>query len=260
MPAKEWPDFELPNGEATTLWRYMDLAKFTWMLLNSRLYLPRSDRLGDPFEGSMSATALRLQRNEIERQFTETLENSGHGVAPSEIPKERLIHDSDTSFRNSYRVARYCWYVSCWHISEHESAALWKLYGLGDQSIAIRTTADKLCSVFDDAPIAEVKYIDYRTDGWPPFSILTPLLHKQNSYAHEREARVLVHHIEPGVADVTKNPPGIEVPVSSDELIEEIRVCPTASDLFLSVVRDLTTQFEVAAPIRRSDLSRDPLW
>jgi hypothetical protein len=34
-----------------SLWRYMDLAKFVWMLQRRALYFCRLDALGDPYEG-----------------------------------------------------------------------------------------------------------------------------------------------------------------------------------------------------------------
>ena len=44
--------FESPQDENAKIWRYMDFTKFVNLLDTSKLFFPRADKLGDPFEGS----------------------------------------------------------------------------------------------------------------------------------------------------------------------------------------------------------------
>jgi hypothetical protein len=44
------PSFQLPTNKDIPIWRYMDLAKYLWMLDRQSLYLARATALGDPFE------------------------------------------------------------------------------------------------------------------------------------------------------------------------------------------------------------------
>ena len=57
-------------------------------------------------------------------------------------------------------------FISCWHRSEYESAAMWKLYLKSDEGVAISTTCDRLSRCFKDGTphdifIGEVDYLDY---------------------------------------------------------------------------------------------------
>ncbi len=36
--------------DETKIWRYMDLAKFLWILETKSLFFARTDKLGDPYE------------------------------------------------------------------------------------------------------------------------------------------------------------------------------------------------------------------
>jgi len=44
--------FPQPPDTAVRVWRYMDLAKLVWTLVNRKLWLSRIDLLQDPHEGS----------------------------------------------------------------------------------------------------------------------------------------------------------------------------------------------------------------
>ena len=48
----EHPCFPQPEDDSVRIWRYLDLAKFIWLLEKQQLYLSRLDSLNDPFEGS----------------------------------------------------------------------------------------------------------------------------------------------------------------------------------------------------------------
>ena len=44
--------FPQPTDSAVRVWRYLDLAKFIWLLKNKKLYLSGVASLNDPHEGS----------------------------------------------------------------------------------------------------------------------------------------------------------------------------------------------------------------
>jgi hypothetical protein len=50
----EHPNFSHPTDRTIALWRYMDLSKFVALLQTGKLYFARADKLGDPFEGSVT--------------------------------------------------------------------------------------------------------------------------------------------------------------------------------------------------------------
>ncbi len=66
MVAEPHPEFVHPSDLKVKIWRFMSLAKFLSLLHTNSLYFSRSDKLGDPFEGSIS-----LRDSEIERSISE---------------------------------------------------------------------------------------------------------------------------------------------------------------------------------------------
>ena len=44
--------------------------------------------------------------------------------------------------------------INCWHESDHESAAMWKLYAKDDNGIAIKTDFDSLAKILHPAKIS----------------------------------------------------------------------------------------------------------
>ena len=50
--------FRQPDDPTSNVWRYMDFTKYAAMLESSSLYFARIDKLGDPFEGSMTVPSI----------------------------------------------------------------------------------------------------------------------------------------------------------------------------------------------------------
>jgi hypothetical protein len=48
--AESHPSFPQPEDTGVSVWRYIDLSKFVWMLQRKALYFTRADLLGDPYE------------------------------------------------------------------------------------------------------------------------------------------------------------------------------------------------------------------
>ena len=48
------PSFPQPSNLNISLWRYMDIEKFKWLIQEKRLYMPTTEKLGDCLEGSIS--------------------------------------------------------------------------------------------------------------------------------------------------------------------------------------------------------------
>jgi hypothetical protein len=103
----------------------MDFTRFVSILSSHAIYFPRADKLGDPFEGSVPQANLRVRESEWA------------GATPEAI--ERYVARAKNLLE---------WiFISCWHMSEHESAAMWTIHGRGPESVAIRTTYQRLVDV-----------------------------------------------------------------------------------------------------------------
>ena len=48
------PNITLPDDNDTIVWKYLDLSKFLDMLLSQQLFMSRSDKFEDQYEGTFS--------------------------------------------------------------------------------------------------------------------------------------------------------------------------------------------------------------
>jgi hypothetical protein len=125
--------FRLPADKDMPIWRYMDLAKYLSMLDRRGLFFSRATLLGDPFEGS--STKMMVAQREYVR--------NNRATDPALAAYKNM---PETAFNVSYfyegMVPKYL--ISCWHMNEHESAALWKLYSGSNEAVCIRSTYRRL--------------------------------------------------------------------------------------------------------------------
>ena len=247
-------DVKTPSFD-TTLWRYMDFAKFVSLLENQALFFARSDKLDDPFEGSWSDVNLRKLQVEAER---------GTDLA-FEIQAWRLVV-SNTRHERRYTL------INSWHASEHESEAMWKLYSRYGYGLAIRTDFKTLVHSFtNQAPdiIANVEYISYESDQMP-WSMEAPYLHKRLSFAHEREVRAIFKHFiykqtdrpDADTRDYSRDVCEVGIPYAVDptDLIHEIMVSPHAESWLPELVQSVCKRYGIDKTVRTSGMLKPPGW
>ena len=147
---KDHPEFKLPLNENEKIWRYLDFTKFVSLICNQSLFFCRADEIAklDRFEGTFTGASLKAL---ISKTNTKKPEDE--------------FETLKQMFGLLTRALRKCTVVSCWHKSEIESDAMWKLYSSNKQSIAIQSTIGRLKSCFDKTKeriwIGEVEYIDF---------------------------------------------------------------------------------------------------
>ena len=172
-----------PPG-SSRLWRYAN-SPVSSVLGSVALYFSRSDLLGDPYEGLLSA---------IDREAYEAVIREVFSAEPdsSHVAKVRAMEAEVET--KTLRGA----YISCWHKSEVEQAAMWRMYG-EEHGIAIRTTFDDLVgSLSDPQPIyaGEVRYIDYRREATRNLELgrnaFSPFTCKRQSFASDQEVRLVI--------------------------------------------------------------------
>ena len=174
------PIFMQPEDEGVKVWRYMDFTKLVSCIDAQCLFFARADTFDDPFEGSypkMNVTARK--------------------PVPIGIPldgHERYIKAMARLEEFNKKWPKFT-AINCWHMNEHESAAMWKLYLKSNEGIAIQSTYRKLrLSLIDEEKVflGVVKYIDYEKEWIDAGNLFSPFVHKRRSFEHEREVRALV--------------------------------------------------------------------
>ncbi len=239
-----------PPSSEWILWRYMDFTKFVSLLEKRALFFARADKLEDSFEGYLP----NLKREEAQRFF------DGHD--------DRL----ETMFNSIKESSRYM-LINCWHESDHESAAMWKLYAKDDNGIAIKTDFDSLAKSFtssQDINIGRISYIDYETDPLPHSSLLNVFLCKRKSFEHEHEVRAIVQLLPPddrsdgkeGRMDLSQDicDVGNYYEIDLSRLIKKVIVSPYAPDWLLELIKSVAVRYNLKAPVVKSKLADLPAW
>ncbi len=134
--------FDPPDNENVKIWRYMDYTKFMSLVMGRELYSTPADLLGDPYEGSLPKLVASDKYNK----------SSSPDLA-------RTIH------KNMRKVIT----VSCWHMNDSESTAMWQLYAEMNKGIAIQSTYKRLRECLapfsPEVRLAVVKYIGISSYG-----------------------------------------------------------------------------------------------
>jgi hypothetical protein len=244
MPANtDHPAFQQPPNANIKVWRYMDFTKYISLLDASGLYFPRSDLLGDPFEGSTSRVNLAI-RSKVYK-----------GLSPEQV--ESLTKQ----LSNHLRWSRQWTFINSWHMNEIESAAMWSIYARSNEAISVQSTYTRLCNCLPpDVFVGEVQYINYENEWMPEGNSFWPFVHKRKSYEHEREIRAVLQDMSPSPGQQNAER-GRLVEVSVDDLVEAVYVAPTAPTWFRDVVEAVTAKYGFAhKPIIRSSLDSDLVY
>lgn len=234
------------------IWRYMDFTKFVALALHDELYFTRLDGLDDKHEGALPyAPLLEMEKTlaELRAAGAGAVVMEGHEAAVDSLRKrwEEIVAE---------QRRRVC--VSCWHLSEFESAAMWKLYGNSRQTVCVQTTVDAFVGALKEDNVVLFGKVRYRNfDNWmieeddildAAYCVLT----KRNHFDFEREMRAMVM-LNEGV-DV----PGVGVRVDFKKLVKRVYVDPAAEKWFDALVRDFLYSLKEKIDVRKSSLFEPP--
>jgi len=252
---------KLPDDLETPIWRYMDFTKFVSMLDQHSLFFCRPDSLDDRFEGAWGKASLAHIKNDLRQRIKD-----GGSVVGG-------IDHQPMGVTTNASVFRRITAVNCWHLSPHESEAMWKLYIHSHHGVAVKSSTSKLIDAFFDDQtvlihIGLVNYIDYDTDPIPFGNYLTPLLHKRKSFEHERELRAVAYKVEiietensysqRGLTEEFKKP-GEHIRVDLSKLIASIHLAPGCPMWIEQLVKSVLTHYDLDVPVLRSKLDEEPV-
>jgi hypothetical protein len=229
------PRFIQPVTKYSKLWRYMDFTKFLSMLEDSSIFFSRANYFEDPFEGEIPKGNISLN------SFVKSKSKSSRLLLPVAADKKNIM-------------------ISCWHISSYESAAMWKLYGNGNEAICVTTKYLKLKNqLIKGANIGLVQYINHNRAWVPENNIYYPFMFKRKSFEHEKEVRALIDSEKISETDsIYLNEYGFKNRVDLNILIDEIYVDPTASDWFFELVKKVVNKYGIKARVIKSPLYKSP--
>lgn len=287
MPIEDHPSFNCPPV-SERLWRYTDFPKFTELLTSRRLWLTNAEILAvdDPHEGLQGAVQFphRMWRSlgEVPEVLRKQIIAKGRGK-PDETDEQAFkgwfMGEEQRCFMTLSNRRNF--FVNCWHAADHESAAMWKIYGSPGGGVAIVSSGGRLHTALAQASekiyLGAVRYVDPMT-----FEIGTPnafdtLVRKRSGFAYEQEVRLVHwqtgHYHDPlsnfdwneqtmRFDNIVQDPrpitPGITIDCDLDTMIEHVLVSPLAPAWYLPMIDRLKEKLGYRFPVSHSDLLTAP--
>ncbi|WBH16032.1 DUF2971 domain-containing protein [Sphingomonas radiodurans] len=287
MPISDHPSFDCPRLNQR-LWRYTDFPKFTELLTSRRLWLANAEILAidDPHEGLQGAVQFphrmwrsldevpdALRKQIVGKGRRKPEETDDHVFAGWFMGEEQRCFMTLSNRRN--------FFVNCWHAADHESVAMWKIYGSPGAGVAIVSSGGRLHTALEHSSekiyLGAVKYVDPLT-----FEIGTPnafdsLVRKRSSFSYENEVRIV--HWQTGryhdplsnfdwdesamrFKNIVEDPrpilPGLALDCDLDTMIEHVIVSPLAPTWYLPMIERLREKLGYNFTISASDLLTAP--
>jgi len=231
----EHPSFAQPIDARTSVWRYSSMAKLIAVLESRSLWFSRADSLDDPHEGA---------RGPVNIAHAAEMYGDAEHAAAANASNELLRHRA---------------FINCWHASDHESHAMWSIYGPRGETVAIRSTYDRLRQCLGNnsqVSVGLVRYVDYTKTWIPEENAFDALMHKRKSFEHESEARAVFIDFSADGVDKA----GRQIPTDLSSLLVEIVVAPEAPGWFAELLQRLVGRLDLEVDVRHSDLDVDPIY
>lgn len=212
---------------STIVRRYLPLDRFLSVLESHAFWFSRPFKFNDEWEGLFPPSYIRRTRRYAQ---------------DNDLPFEEI----DRDLRKRLLQHRFAHFVNCWHMSEHESDAMWKLYGLVPKGIAIQSTVGDVNECLGPDMHGPVIYYDPSHDIRSP-TMFGPydILFKRQAFSWEQEYRFwfdddeLFERIEAGEEiDQETLSAGRFAQISDmQRLFKKIVVGPGSSDEFIDQLK-----------------------
>lgn len=238
---KKLPNIHSVRNNNATIWRHMDFTKFVNLISRKEAFFSRTDKLGDPFEGSCPDKTVLVRDKKLGSKYAGEF----------------------------FELLREFTVVNCWHLSKDESAAMWKLYLKSDEGIAINSSFKRLRDSLDfsnlkegmyNVYIGKVQYIDYRKEEIP-IALWAPFFHKRKSFKHESELRIVIQK-KKSISERSKRPcvDGLYIPVDLDRLVKRICLAPKTPEWLFELVTSVTQKYNLSKKVVKSNLDITPMY
>jgi len=227
-------------ADGATLWKYLTFEKFLDFLLLKRLYFRRVDKLRDPYECLMPPSLYATAQDE----------------ATPEARRRFLKRHEEYVNRERAKV-----FVNSWHISEHESEAMWKLFGGSGHSIAVQTTFGALISEIagHDLTAGKVLYRDVENEEIQISDIHDFSLLKRKPFEHEKEFRLIFINEQGEDNPKLLDPDGLHIQVEPAHIIESLYVSPLSEPWQFELTQAIIEREGLADRAMRSTLFNCPV-
>src|SRR3954453_8868529 len=130
------------------LWRFMSFTKFVSLLQSGALYFCNLERLAeiDPYEGLLAEpnyshrTYKRIEDMDLAERAEFGIDDENLTDEIRQLRFQGFLEQQEHHLRQSFAM-RKSFFVNCWYMKAHESAAMWAIYGGGREGVAVTTNA-----------------------------------------------------------------------------------------------------------------------
>jgi hypothetical protein len=270
------------------LQRYVSFEKYMDFISTKKIFLSKISAFDDHLEGAYTPVMAFLSGG-----GGKALENLVHSMPMSENSEVTVSHQKEISERSQQKLnthemssvfkgypfkvysgqledikkgEREWINAVCWHGSNAESMAMWKIYGENDNAVCIISDVASLRQSVKTPKetiltLAKIEYIDHLKEE---FKILTPLasyIHKSYPYAFEKEYRLLAYNPNERILDKRPNSMGVLLDVDICRLVKEIRVSHKSPDWFFEMVKRFTKVYiSKSIPVTRSEMGKNAIF
>jgi hypothetical protein len=250
-------EWEPPQVEPESrVWRYIGVTQLLSILENDSLWFANISSFEDPYEGTVPEGKIEDEIQIISRELniSEETANKIHNMFTARPEMWGYdIKSMDTMTAEIFEIP-VTYYVNCWHLNSHESAAFWEQYIGTSHGVAISTTVQKLKSSIqteDDVVFGAVDYINFKKESIPQ-GLLPMIYHKRKSFEHESEFRVCIE----GNEDSNGN----YVDINVGELIDELYLSPFSPGWYKDLIYKILKTYDVRCDLKTSDLYSDSVY
>lgn len=226
------------------LWRYFKPERIESVVTSNFLHFASARQFEDRFEGAVA-------------------------VIPPGLPVDPRYDEpefEESAFEELRRLTKIC----CWHRSDYESDAMWKLYAGSRKGVAIRTTTERLRSALlpfrlapqygEEVPYwGSVRYVDLHRVRLRA-SMENRFFYKHRAFEWEREFRITISVRMAEEFAVRVPVLGIDVPIRPDVLIESVHLGPGLSNDECGAVRTACERAGLVCPVVTSTLLGRPRY
>lgn len=153
--------FDLEANRDRTVWRYLDFPRLLSLLLSNELPFIQPDSFGDTWEGMPN------------------------------LNDSKLLLTTSLEHQSKPQLQQYA--VSCWHMHQNESAAMWGQYA--SKGFLIQSSVGRLIDSLEATDrklmVGRVMYRNPGTSDWVS-DFPECLFQKREEYFHEEEFRIII--------------------------------------------------------------------
>lgn len=247
----------MANDPGQKIWRYMDISKFISLLTTRSLYFACPPELGDPYEGFLPQVQVNAWSEVIQRPADDMLllrpvfASKGVGALAK---FDEAMGSFAKKIREAPSNAAAKFGVSCWHINEHESDAMWKIYAASGKGVAIESTVENLRASLGGRKDIQIDAVRYDFDdpviekGHKRYF----LFQKRRCFEHEKELRATLLLPCEGR--------GIPVPCDLGTLVTRVWTSPLLENYVRDAIEALCvgTVRPLPKPVMRSQILTRP--